>query len=261
MVFKFIVGRSTPSTWFKSTLHIRLDADGARLFLRRQHLVPTLSRREFSAGTADHSSSGGAHQTVRPQSANSSSGGSAPSSSARGSGPSWSHHQHRTQHEDQRVHGREPPSGGSSSSSSSRSSSTTNDDRHDKKYERLPEDGFSFSERRTYYSILEVDNHLATEEEIKKAFKLAAKKWHPDRNPSPDAAQRFHEVQEAYATLSEKWKRDLYDTELRSRSVSERSGRGGNSFHSVAEENLRDQDKCVICGVGGRKLVDRRVHV
>lgn len=41
----------------------------------------------------------------------------------------------------------------------------------------------------------------ATEKELKKAFRKLAMKYHPDRNPSPDAAQRFHEINEAYEIL------------------------------------------------------------
>lgn len=63
---------------------------------------------------------------------------------------------------------------------------------------------------KTFYEVLGVSK-LADEAEIKAAYRLKAKEFHPDLNPTPEAEIRFREVQEAYATLSEQWKRQLYD--------------------------------------------------
>jgi len=63
-----------------------------------------------------------------------------------------------------------------------------------------------------YYKILGVDRK-ATGEEIKKAYRKLALKWHPDRNPDnkEEAEQKFKEIGEAYSVLSDEKKRKNYD--------------------------------------------------
>ncbi|WPB58286.1 DnaJ domain-containing protein [Xylophilus sp. GOD-11R] len=47
--------------------------------------------------------------------------------------------------------------------------------------------------------------------DIKKAYRLQAARYHPDRNPAPDAAKRFRAVQEAYDILGDAALRETYD--------------------------------------------------
>ena len=61
-----------------------------------------------------------------------------------------------------------------------------------------------------YYAILGVSKD-ATQKEIQKAFQQKARKLHPDVNKEPDAEERFKEVSEAYAVLSDEEKRAHYD--------------------------------------------------
>ena len=61
-----------------------------------------------------------------------------------------------------------------------------------------------------YYAILGVEKDASTEE-IRKAFQQKARKLHPDVNKAPDAEERFKEVSEAYAVLSDPDKRKRYD--------------------------------------------------
>lgn len=63
---------------------------------------------------------------------------------------------------------------------------------------------------RDYYEVLGVKRD-ASEDDLRKAHRKLARQWHPDMNKSPEAAQRFAEIQEAYDTLSDKEKRAAYD--------------------------------------------------
>jgi molecular chaperone DnaJ len=65
--------------------------------------------------------------------------------------------------------------------------------------------------KRDYYEVLGVDRN-ASEEEIKKAYRQMAMKYHPDRNPEDkDAEENFKETAEAYEVLSDSKKRSTYD--------------------------------------------------
>jgi curved DNA-binding protein len=66
-------------------------------------------------------------------------------------------------------------------------------------------------EYRDYYKILGVERN-ATEQDIKKAYRKLALKYHPDRNPgNKEAEEKFKEINEAYQVLSDPQKRSRYD--------------------------------------------------
>ena len=64
--------------------------------------------------------------------------------------------------------------------------------------------------KRDYYEVLGVEKDTP-KQEIKKAYRKLAMQYHPDRNKSPDAEEKFKEISEAYAILSDDEKRGQYD--------------------------------------------------
>ena len=86
-------------------------------------------------------------------------------------------------------------------------------------------------QKRDYYEVLGVERS-ATQEQIKQAYRQLAMKWHPDRNTAPDAADKFKEIAEAYAVLSDQTKRQAYDT----------TGHAGVSERWSTEDIFRDFD-------------------
>ncbi|MGA3111991.1 MAG: DnaJ domain-containing protein, partial [Candidatus Bathyarchaeia archaeon] len=67
------------------------------------------------------------------------------------------------------------------------------------------------AEKRDYYEVLGVKRD-ASPDEIKDAYRKLAMQFHPDRNKDPGAEERFKEISEAYAVLSDSQKRQQYDT-------------------------------------------------
>jgi molecular chaperone DnaJ len=67
------------------------------------------------------------------------------------------------------------------------------------------------AEKRDYYEVLGVPR-TASKDEIKDAYRKLAMQYHPDRNKAPEAEERFKEISEAYAVLSDDDKRQQYDT-------------------------------------------------
>ncbi|MFN8430545.1 MAG: DnaJ domain-containing protein [Spirosomataceae bacterium] len=63
-----------------------------------------------------------------------------------------------------------------------------------------------------YYKLLEIPQN-ANDGEIKKAFRVQAIKWHPDRNLGTDTTVRMQEINEAYLILKDKEARERFDIE------------------------------------------------
>ncbi len=67
------------------------------------------------------------------------------------------------------------------------------------------------AEKRDYYEVLGVSKE-SSKDQIKDAYRKLAMQYHPDRNKSPEAEEKFKEISEAYAVLSDDQKRQQYDT-------------------------------------------------
>jgi molecular chaperone DnaJ len=68
----------------------------------------------------------------------------------------------------------------------------------------------TMADKRDYYEVLGVSRGAAADE-VKRAYRQLARKYHPDVNKEPDAETRFKEITEAYEVLSDDRKRQLYD--------------------------------------------------
>ena len=104
-------------------------------------------------------------------------------------------------------------------------------------------------DKRSYYDVLGVARS-ATEEEIRRAFRKRALEWHPDRNQSKEAAERFKEFNEAYQALIDPAKRSVYDRYGRV-DVGPNGGRGfdGSDFSG----GFGDIFDAFFGGFGGRR--------
>lgn len=89
-----------------------------------------------------------------------------------------------------------------------------------------------------HYTTLGV-RRSASAEEIKRAYRHQAKRYHPDRDPSPNAAMRFLRMQEAYETLRDPYLRIAYDAqqEARTQPHRDRAYRRENKPHQRAVPN------------------------
>ncbi|KAK6180159.1 hypothetical protein SNE40_012357 [Patella caerulea] len=91
-----------------------------------------------------------------------------------------------------------------------------------------------------YYKVLGIANG-ASDDDIKKAYKKMALKYHPDKNKSPGAEEKFKEIAEAYDVLGDKEKKEVYDKYGEEglkggqpggpQPGGGRAGPGGNTFH------------------------------
>ncbi|KAF3102968.1 Type I HSP40 co-chaperone [Orbilia oligospora] len=95
-----------------------------------------------------------------------------------------------------------------------------------------------------YYQSLGVEAD-ATEAQLKKAYRLNALKYHPDKNPSPEAAEKFKELSHAYEILSDPQKRQVYDQ------YGEEGLSGAGADMGMSAEDLFSQFFGGMGGMGG----------
>jgi DnaJ-class molecular chaperone len=93
-----------------------------------------------------------------------------------------------------------------------------------------------------YYKILNISME-ATNDEIKKAFRSLAKKYHPDRNPNDkDALRKFQEINEAYEVLSKEASKKKYDDE-KSKFKEKNNEEANSKNNKYSSNNKKYQNK------------------
>ena len=102
--------------------------------------------------------------------------------------------------------------------------------------------------QRDYYEILSVERN-ADGEEIKRAYRRLAMKYHPDRNPGdPEAEAKFKEAAEAYEVLSDPARRQRYD-QFGHEGL--RSGPAAHDFSRMSHDDIFSMFSDIFAGFGG----------
>ena len=105
--------------------------------------------------------------------------------------------------------------------------------------------------KKNYYEILGVSKN-ATQDEIKSAYRKLAKQYHPDFHPGDkEAAEKFKEVNEANAVLSDEQKRKQYDFELEHPNMGGFSGSGAGGFSGFTSSDFGDINDIFSSFFGG----------
>ena len=97
------------------------------------------------------------------------------------------------------------------------------------------------AQKRDYYEVLGVSK-TATDDELKRAYRKLAKKYHPDANPDnkEEAEKKFKEINEAYETLSNPQKRKMYDQFGPEGPAGFGGGAGGANYYSSGFDGFSD---------------------
>lgn len=88
-----------------------------------------------------------------------------------------------------------------------------------------------------YYQVLGVSKN-SSKQEMKSAYRKLALKWHPDKNKEKGAEQKFKEINQAYETLSDPKKKDMYDQVGHSSYSSGNARTGGGYYSNVGGQSV-----------------------
>ncbi|KAF3793280.1 DnaJ protein [Nymphaea thermarum] len=107
---------------------------------------------------------------------------------------------------------------------------------------------------KSYYDVLQVPRG-ASDEQIKRAYRKLALKYHPDKNPgNEEANKRFAEINNAYEVLTDREKREIYDRygEEGLKQSAAGGGRGGGSFQDIFSQffggGMQEEEEKIVKG-------------
>ena len=104
--------------------------------------------------------------------------------------------------------------------------------------------------KRDYYKVLGVAK-TATSNDVKTAYRKLALEFHPDRNNSKSAEEKFKEIGEAYSILSDDKKRKIYDEFIIQNTViSDYNGIYANWLQFLENTIRLHKQECAICNLG-----------
>lgn len=115
-----------------------------------------------------------------------------------------------------------------------------------------------------YYDVLGIPKD-SNETEIKSTYRKLSRKWHPDRNTSTEATEKFQKINEAYETLSDSNKRKMYDNELNGVRMPQGFPMGRGGGHPFPFTDMHDIFKTFnsMGGMGGHQssFTTEEIHI
>ncbi|CAO2600160.1 DnaJ homolog subfamily B member 14 [Lemmus lemmus] len=149
------------------------------------------------------------------------------------------------------THCRKPPGGGDQSKPTCTKDGTPSSGEGGKVYTKDQVDGvLSINKCKNYYEVLGVTKD-AGDEDLKKAYRKLALKFHPDKNHAPGATDAFKKIGNAYAVLSNPEKRKQYDLTGSEDQACNHQNNGRFNFHRGCEADITPEDLFNIFFGGG----------